>query len=162
VLLPDLRGERVTELVRVPAVRLPPRDHLGPLVGREPAPPARSCLVILLRQLARRRERLVAGPVDRQPVRPPVVPLGGLERVRFATRPEIRPNAPNFADTGLLVADSQQLVGLEFGLGLRRVLVQAEYVCAFVGDAALPVPVGAPPRTGGLFFTAGTSKRASS
>ena len=70
--------------------------------------------------------------------------VGGLERVRFASRPEIRPNAPNFADTGLIVADSQRLVGLEFGLGLRRVLVQAEYVCAFVCDAVLPAPAGAP------------------
>jgi phosphate-selective porin OprO/OprP len=79
----------------------------------------------------------------------------GRERGRFATRPEIRPNAPNFANTGFLAADSLQLLGLEMGLGLSRVLIQSEYVFAFVSDAGLPVPTGLPPRTGDLFFHGG-------
>jgi phosphate-selective porin OprO and OprP len=84
------------------------------------------------------------------------VGTGGIERVRLATRPEIRPNAPFlFADTGVIAADSERLVGLEFGLGLGRFLVQAEYVLAFVDDAVLPAPGGRPLQTDGLFFHGG-------
>jgi phosphate-selective porin OprO/OprP len=64
---------------------------------------------------------------------------GGLRRVSFATRPEIRVNAPNFANTGLIAADSENLVGAELGLGLGPFLFQGEYVAAML-DGVGPRP----------------------
>ena len=44
VLLPDPRGERVAELIRVPVVVPLPRLHPGPLFGCQPRPPLRGGL----------------------------------------------------------------------------------------------------------------------
>jgi phosphate-selective porin OprO/OprP len=79
----------------------------------------------------------------------------GVESARFATRPEIRPNAPNFADTGLINADSEKLAGVEFGLGLGPLLVQGEYVAAVLDNAVFRVPAGSPPRIGSMTFHGG-------
>src|SRR5207302_3639399 len=68
VVLPDLRGVAVPELVRVPPVGLPPRLHLGPLVHCQSLPPLRRRLPWPLCQWGRRRERLVARPIDRHAV----------------------------------------------------------------------------------------------
>jgi len=62
---------------------------------------------------------------------------GGEKRVRFATRPEFRVNAPFFADTGFFPAERLDLLGVEFGLGLGSLLFQAEYVGAWPQDALL-------------------------
>lgn len=62
----------------------------------------------------------------------------GPRRVRFATRPEFRVNAPNFADTGFFLADSEALLGLETGFSYGPFLLQAEYVGAWVQDAVAP------------------------
>jgi phosphate-selective porin OprO/OprP len=79
----------------------------------------------------------------------PSLPAPGIplpmpdRRFRFATRPEFRVNAPNFADTGPILSEDMSLVGAEAGLGLGPVLVQGEYVAAQVYDAAIPPVAGA-------------------
>jgi len=57
VLLADAGGEGMTELVRVPAVSLPPRPQFFVLLLGQPQPPRGVRLVVLLRQVARGRER---------------------------------------------------------------------------------------------------------
>jgi phosphate-selective porin OprO/OprP len=59
---------------------------------------------------------------------------GGLRRLQFKTRPEIRVNSPSFANTGVFQAEHLDLLGVEFGLGSGPLLIQAEYVWAMVDD----------------------------
>lgn len=62
---------------------------------------------------------------------------GGRRRVRFATRPEFRVNAPNFVDTGLIQAEHLNLFGVEWGWSLGAWFVQSEYVWAQVENGQI-------------------------
>jgi phosphate-selective porin OprO/OprP len=64
------------------------------------------------------------------------VTTGGASRVIFRTRPEIRINAPNFVNTGVIDADLLNLFGAELGFGSGPFLMQAEYVAAVVSPTA--------------------------
>ncbi len=66
---------------------------------------------------------------------------GGLRGVRFATRPELRVGAPNFADTGVVAAELVNLFGFEAAMGRGPWVVQSEYVLAQVVNGT----VGGPP-----------------
>lgn len=94
----------------------------------------------------------VAGSTRTLPERTPAgvpAPGIGLPRTRFATRPEMRVAAPNFADTGFILADHQNLIGAEFGLSLGQLLFQGEYMAAFVENAVVPGTGG---RQADLFY----------
>jgi phosphate-selective porin OprO/OprP len=62
---------------------------------------------------------------------------GGQRAVRLATRPEIRINAPNFADTGTIPAEHLDLFAVEWGWSFRSWFVQSEYMWAVVSDASI-------------------------
>ena len=64
------------------------------------------------------------------------VSTGGVRRTIFKTRPEIRVNAPDFANTGVINSDLLNLVGVEAAFGSGPLLMQAEYMSAIVSPSA--------------------------
>ena len=61
----------------------------------------------------------------------------GPRRLRFASRPELRVDSPNFVDTGFFEASHLNLAGAEFALGAGPFLLQAEYNWGFVDNATV-------------------------